>query len=137
MNNFAVNFRVYYEDTDAGGIVYHANYLKFCERARTEWLRAMGMSQNKMLQEKEGFVIVNIKAGFKESARLDDMLKVTCQVTKLKKVAISFHQQIFNEQNRLLFDLECDVAFLNFKTGIPRALPADTYAYAKQFLESE
>ena len=49
MNEFSVNYRVYYEDTDAGGIVYHANYLKFCERARTEWLRTIGMSQNKML----------------------------------------------------------------------------------------
>ena len=64
MNDFSVNFRVYYEDTDAGGIVYHSNYLKFCERARTEWLRAMGMSQNKMLEDKEGFVIVNLCYNF-------------------------------------------------------------------------
>ena len=65
MNEFSVNYRVYYEDTDAGGIVYHANYLKFCERARTEWLRTMGMSQNKMLEDKEGFVIVNLSARYK------------------------------------------------------------------------
>lgn len=134
MNEFAVNFRVYYEDTDAGGIVYHANYLKFCERARTEWLRAMGMSQNKMLEDKEGFVIVNLSAHYKRSAKLDDMLKVTCAVSKLRKVAISFVQQIFNEKNELLFELECEVAFINMKTGTPKAMPGDAYKYAQSFV---
>ena len=131
---FVFPARVYYEDTDAGGIVYHANYLKFCERARTEWLRTMGMSQNKMLEDKEGFVIVNLSARYKHSAKLDDMLKVTCSVIKLRKVAISFSQQIFNEKNELLFELECDVAFINMKTGLPKAMPSEAYQYAQGFL---
>ena len=75
MNEFSVNYRVYYEDTDAGGIVYHANYLKFCERARTEWLRTMGMSQNKMLEDKEGFVIVNLSARYSTVPNLMTCLK--------------------------------------------------------------
>ena len=80
MNDFSVNFRVYYEDTDAGGIVYHSNYLKFCERARTEWLRAMGMSQNKMLEDKEGFVIVNLSKWDKDVKSENEQVPVAIGV---------------------------------------------------------
>ena len=69
-----------------------------------------------------------------EVAKLDDMLKVTCSVIKLRKVAISFSQQIFNEKNELLFELECDVAFINMKTGLPKAMPSEAYQYAQGFL---
>ena len=94
---FSHNSRVYYEDTDAGGIVYYANYLKFCERARTEWLRGMNLSQCKMLEEKKGFVIRKIKGSYISSARLDDYLTVTCIPKKVKFASLEVYQQVFNQ----------------------------------------
>ena len=91
---FTNQSRVYYEDTDAGGIVYYANYLKFCERARTEWLRGMGMSQSSMLEQKQGFVIKNIKGNYISSAKLDDLLTVTCIPTKARFASLKIFQQV-------------------------------------------
>ena len=84
MSVFCIQSRVYYEDTDAGGIVYHANYLKFMERARTEWVRSLGLHQNNLLEQSIGFVVIDMSIGFKLSAKLDDLLLVTCKVKQLK-----------------------------------------------------
>lgn len=108
---FSLNARVYYEDTDAGGIVYYANYLKFCERARTEWLRGMNMSQSQMLEQHMGFVIKNIKGNYVSSAKLDDLLTITCIPTKVKHASLVIYQQVFNQNNELLFEFECSIAF--------------------------
>lgn len=84
MNKFDIQSRVYYEDTDAGGIVYHANYLKYMERARTEWVRSLGISQHDLLEQSLGFVVIDMEIAFKDSARLDDVLDVSCQVVEKK-----------------------------------------------------
>lgn len=122
---FSIPVRVYYEDTDAGGIVYHANYLKFCERARTDFIRACGVSQKEWLQQGLGFVIASMQAKFRQSAHLDDLLTVTCEPVKLRKVAITFKQRVFNEAGELLFVMECDIAYLNTRTHQLLPLPSE------------
>ncbi|NDF11467.1 MAG: tol-pal system-associated acyl-CoA thioesterase [Proteobacteria bacterium] len=79
-----VDYRVYYEDTDAGGIVYHANYLRFAERARTEWLRDLGFNQSDLRKQNVLFVVRHITVDYKKPAMLDDVLNV---VTTLDKIA--------------------------------------------------
>ena len=131
---FCLNARVYYEDTDAGGLVYYANYLKFCERARTEWLRGMNMSQSQMLEQHMGFVIKNIKGNYVSSAKLDDLLTITCIPTKVKHASLVIYQQVFNQNNELLFEFECSIAFLNMQLKKPMIMPKEAIAYIKQFV---
>lgn len=91
---FTWDVRVYYEDTDAGGIVYYANYLKFFERARTEWLRALGINQHFLLHEHQAmFVVKNVNAEYHAPAKLDDVLKLTLLVEKMGRASILFLQQ--------------------------------------------
>lgn len=121
---FQFPIRVYYEDTDAGGIVYYANYLKFCERARTEWLRALGISQIKFLEQSIGFVVTKVAMNNLASARLDDLLTVTTQINKLKRASIVFNQEIFNEQAVKLCEVEVNVACVDFNKNKPVAIPS-------------
>jgi len=88
-------FRVYYEDTDAGGVVYYANYLKFAERARTEYLRDVGINQSE-LAEKDGilFVVRHVSLDLKKPARLDDMLSINTNVEKIAGASIIMRQEI-------------------------------------------
>ena len=94
MKLFSWPVRVYYEDTDAGGVVYYANYLKFFERARSEWLRACGLNQDKLAQE-EGLIFVVRRAllDFVRPARLDDLLEVTVEPRKVGRVYVDLAQQ--------------------------------------------
>ena len=87
--------RVYYEDTDAGGVVYHANYLNFMERARTEWLRALGYEQT-VVRDELGVIIVahSMSINFKKPARFNDMLEVNCTLTKLGHSSIEMAQAV-------------------------------------------
>jgi len=93
-SNFSWNIRVYYEDTDAGGIVFYANYLKFFERARTEWLRAVGVNQQ-LLTQTHGviFVVKSTALNYHAPAQLDDELKVTVVVRRLGRASIQFVQE--------------------------------------------
>jgi acyl-CoA thioester hydrolase len=90
---FTFPIRVYWEDTDAGSIVYYANYLKFFERARSEWLRRLGVEQGSLL-EKEGcmFVVSEIKTKFHRPARIDDLLQVSVDIKQIGHASISLHQ---------------------------------------------
>ena len=91
---FIWNVRVYYEDTDAGGIVYYANYLKFFERARTEWLRHINVSQHALLQEHDAmFVVKSVSAEYHAPAKLDDVIKLTLSIEKLGRASLSFIQE--------------------------------------------
>jgi acyl-CoA thioester hydrolase len=95
MTPFEHKVRVYYEDTDAGGIVYYANYLKFYERARTEWLRSLGYEQQALASEHGLFFVVRrVEADYLQSARLDDQLHVSVRIERLGRVAIEFSQEI-------------------------------------------
>lgn len=94
-NAFTLPVRIYYEDTDAGGVVYYANYLKFLERCRTEWLRAIGHEQAELLRDPGiAFVVRSVNLEYLKPARLDDMLWVGLEVEKITKSQIFFRQHI-------------------------------------------
>src|SRR5690242_13623910 len=92
---FLWKVRVYYEDTDLGGVVYHANYLRFMERARTEWLRSLGFEQDD-LRDHHGvlFVVVDAAVSFRRPARFNDALRVTVEVKRSARASIEFHQEV-------------------------------------------
>lgn len=117
-------FRVYYEDTDAGGVVYYANYLKFAERARTEWLReTYGISQQEWLTEKKtGFVVRDVNATFLKSARLDDALNVETQVLKQAKSYFEMGQKITRDA-QLLVELTVKIVCVDTTKMLPKRLP--------------
>lgn len=99
-HDFAI--RVYYEDTDAAGVVYYANYLKFAERARTEALRALGIHQSALREHANmGFVVREIHADYFKPARLDDCLTITSKIHDIKHASVTLVQDIFREQERL------------------------------------
>ena len=110
--------RVYYEDTDAGGVVYHAQYLKFMERARTEWLRHLGFEHAQLLQQYNCiFVVHSLQIQFKKSAKLGDLLTIACTLAKVGHSSITFLQTIqLNQQTLItaLVKLAC-VEALTFK----------------------
>ena len=123
MKRFSWPVRVYYEDTDTGGIVYYANYLKFFERARTEWLRSFGLNQDKLAQE-EGLIFVVRRASldFVRPARLDDMLEVTVEPLKLARVYVQLAQEA-RRGAQVLARAEIQVACLNLRDFKPVAMP--------------
>ena len=95
MNTFVWKVRVYWEDTDAGGVVYHSRYLNFFERARTEWLRSMGVQQAKMAEEENAiFVITNMNIVFAQAARLDDELNTTVHSVETPGARMVFKQDM-------------------------------------------
>ncbi|MBB1488537.1 tol-pal system-associated acyl-CoA thioesterase [Oceanospirillum sediminis] len=116
--------RVYYEDTDAGGVVYYANYLKFYERARTEALRAAGFSQETLRNEENTiFVVSNINVSYRRPARLDDKLIVSLNIIKMARSYLIFQQQITCD-DLLLSTAEVKVACVNADTMKPCQIPA-------------
>lgn len=120
---FRWRIRVYWEDTDGGGVVFYANYLKYLERARTEWLRAMGHAQSE-LAEKFGFVfaVAEVKLQYRRPARLDDELEVSCVPVPEGRAAIRF-QQLIRRGEEVLVEGEVRVACVDARTFRPRRLP--------------
>ena len=114
--------RVDYEDTDAGGIVYYANYLRYFERARSELVRALGFHQQSMLQEGVGFAVRSAQIEYLKPARLDDLLVVHTRVDTLKRAQICFSQCISRDDERLV-DATIRVACIDPRSGRPIALP--------------
>jgi acyl-CoA thioester hydrolase len=123
LNNFQHQIRVYYEDTDAGGIVYYANYLKFFERARTEWLRALGINQSIFLEQNTGFVVTKVEMNNKASAKLDDLLTITTTISRLKSASLVFSQQIINQHQQTLCTAVIKVACVNLSIAKPCIIP--------------
>ncbi len=99
--HFEWPIRVYYEDTDAGGIVYYANYLKFLERARTEWLRSLGIEQDSWLDHNRAFVVRQVELDLREAVRFNAELTVTVKVEQLKRASIVFTQRVLGKQGQL------------------------------------
>ncbi|MBL4261412.1 tol-pal system-associated acyl-CoA thioesterase [Vibrio fluvialis] len=114
---------IYYEDTDAGGVVYHSNYLKFFERARTEMLRAIGVSQQVLLEQRIGFVVRHAEIDFKQGARLDDQLTVVTSIAELKKASLTFCQELVNPDGQLLCKAIVKVACIDNEKMKPKAMP--------------
>ena len=121
ISNFPV--RVYIEDTDAGGIVFYANYLKYFERARTEFFRSRGFELRKGLAENINYVVHSLSIQYKQSARLDDELIISTQVIKVGKTFLIFNQKVVNQEKQLLVDAEVKIACLHFDSAKPRRLP--------------
>ncbi|HEY1999407.1 tol-pal system-associated acyl-CoA thioesterase [Paraburkholderia sp.] len=96
--DFVWPIRVYYEDTDAGGIVFYANYLKFFERARTEWLRSCGVDQNRVAEETGAlFVVRSTAVDYRAPARLDELIKVTSQAVRIGRASVDFAQEAWRD----------------------------------------
>jgi acyl-CoA thioester hydrolase len=121
------DIRVYYEDTDAGGIVYHSNYLNFAERARTEMVRALGISQQALLKQGEGFAFAvrHVTIDFLKPARLDDLLRVESWVTEVGGASLSVRQVIRRlDDGAELVRLNVRVGYISLR-GKPARMPAD------------
>jgi acyl-CoA thioester hydrolase len=116
--------RVYYDSTDAGGMVYHSNYLVFAEHARSEFLRSVGVGQQTLL-ETEGFLFVvrRLSVDYKAPAKLDDALIVESTVTKLQGARVEFIQNITRD-GKILVTLQVEIAFIR-SDGVPKKIPAD------------
>ncbi|GGD75789.1 tol-pal system-associated acyl-CoA thioesterase [Lacimicrobium alkaliphilum] len=117
------NIRVYYEDTDAGGIVYYANYLKFLERARTEWLRELGVEQDSLLEQSTGFVVKHLEIDYQSAARFNELLVVESQLASLKRTSLMFDQCIYNHNNRPLVKARVKVACVDLSAMRPMPIP--------------
>jgi acyl-CoA thioester hydrolase len=124
-NQFSWPIRVYYEDTDTGGVVYHSNYLNFMERARTEWLRALGYEQT-VVRDKLGVIIVvhSLSINFKSPARFNDMLEVNCELVNLGRSSIEVKQTILCNGVDLI-EGHVKAAFVDAVTFRPVAIPAE------------
>ena len=123
---FVWQARVYWEDTDAGGIVYYANYLRFLERARSEWLRAHGVSQLALARDPGVvFSVVALEAQYRRPARLDDMLSISCEPQWQGGASLRFVQRIWRDpaDADLLVSASVRVACLDAATLKPRRLP--------------
>ena len=121
--------RVYYEDTDAGGVVFYANYLRFMERARTEWLRHIGFAHKQLIKEKNlVFAVKSVSIDYKKPAILDDLLKVSSSILKYRGASITFQQEIYNESDELLTQAEVKVACLNATTLKASPMPKELLA---------
>jgi acyl-CoA thioester hydrolase len=148
---FVWPIRTYWEDTDAGGIVYYANYMKFMERARTEWLRALGIDQVR-LKEEHGlmFVVVDVEAHYRKPARYGDQLQVTCTVREATRASITLDQEVYRAAQgdanaagaggagaadafggELLLDGRVRAACLDAQTYRPRPLPPELWTQIK------
>jgi acyl-CoA thioester hydrolase len=127
VKNFELVQRIYWEDTDAGGVVYYANYLKFMERCRTEWLRYLGIDQLLLRQERQlQFAVVSVRVDFLRPAVLNDEILVTAELERLSGATISFKQTILRGGTQLI-DASTRVACLDSGTLRPRAIPKDLF----------
>ena len=124
---FSVPFRIYWEDTDAGGVVYYANYLKFMERCRTDWLRALEVDQLRLRAERLlQFAVVSVAVDFLRPAVLNDEILVTAELMRLSGATIVFKQWIMRGDEQLI-DANVRVACLDSGTLKPRAIPKDLF----------
>lgn len=122
---FAWQVRVYYEDTDRGGVVYYANYLRYFERARTEWLRALGVDQERLAAEEGlGFVVVRAEIDFRTGARLDDLLTVTVRLLEARRAWLWLGQQARLADGRVCAEARIKAACVRHRDMRPQPLPA-------------
>lgn len=117
--------RVYYEDTDAGGVVYYANYLKFFERGRTECLREINIEQDGLLEKNIAFMVKKVDMDCIKSARFNQLLMVKTEVESHRKASLVFKQQIFNESRELICQATTLIACVNLQKMKPTAIPAE------------
>ena len=102
-----MKIRVYYDSTDAGGIVYHTEYIKFCEQARSE----IFFSNNIFFEKSEGYVIKNLNATYIKPAKLGDMIEIKTYILDIKKASLKIHQEIY-KKNEKIFEIDLNIAYL-------------------------
>ena len=124
MTPFSIPVRVYYEDTDRGGVVYYANYLRFFERARTEWLRSLGVHQERLAAEAgTGFVVARAEIDFRLGARLDDLLTVTVQPLEKKRTYLWLAQEARFADGRVCAAARVQAACVRHSDMRPQPIP--------------
>ena len=118
MNKSTFQCRVYYEDTDLAGIVYYANYLKFIERARSEWVRNLGLDQN-ILRKDHGivFAVRKVEADYLKSAKFDELLLISTELQKKTRVRLNFSQEIYRDSD-LIFRANLVIVPLSVAGGL-------------------
>jgi len=121
---FSLPVRVYYEDTDTGGVVYHSNYLNFMERARTEWLRALGFEQDELLREYGViFAVSAVSVAFHKPARFNELLAVTVALERRGAASLTLKQEV-RRGDELLASGEVRIACIDAQRFVPVAIPA-------------
>lgn len=125
-STFVLPVRIYYEDTDAGGVVYYANYLKFAERARTEFLRYIGFGNQQEILEKDrfAFMVRHVEADYKAPAVLDDLLTVSCETIEQTGATVTLLQQIKREED-ILVEIKVKAVYVSLEKRRPMRMPAD------------
>ncbi|MEN0037187.1 MAG: tol-pal system-associated acyl-CoA thioesterase [Cellvibrio sp.] len=136
MHSFSIPLRVYIEDTDAGGIVYYVNYLKYMERSRTEFLRSLGYDKPAILDGGLLLVVHAAQINYRRSARLDDQLQVSAQIEKLARTYVEFKQQVLRD-GELLCEGVIRIACVDAATMKPNAIPADMHRQLDQIFHSQ
>lgn len=129
-DRFTWPVRVYYEDTDLGGVVYYANYLRFLERARSEWLRHLGVSQTRLLEDARLlFAITRVAVDYLKPARFEDELVVTVELARLRRARMEFNQAIYRGSlgGELLCTAQVTAACLDADSMRPKPLPAHLF----------
>lgn len=130
--------RIYWEDTDAGGIVYHSNYLKYMERARSDLLRALGVSQEASLKDPDGiiFVAASAELRYRRAAKLDDELTVKTRVKSLGRASLVFEQNVWRG-DELLTEGIIRVGAVSRRTMSPAPMPDELYEKIKAFIADQ
>lgn len=127
LKEFFLPIRVYIEDTDAGGIVFYVNYLKYMERARTECLRSLGFAKAGILDDIAMFVVHSLHVGYKAPAKLDELISVEAHIMQVRRSSVIFRQNVWREQE-LLCSAMVKIACVNRETLKPMAMPDDLHA---------
>lgn len=118
-----MDIRVYYEDTDAAGVVFYANYLKFFERARTEWMRRLGVTNSELAsRDQRIFVVKQVEIQYRKPARLDDMIAIHSKVTRIGRASISF-KQVAMRDDEILCESTIQVCGVDTTTFRPAEMP--------------
>ena len=127
---FQCTFKIYYEDTDAGGVVYYANYLKFIERARTEMINELGFTLTKLLNDYDRlFLVKKIECDYIESCKLEDTLNVQSKVLVLKNASFELEQNLL-KQNKIIFRSKIVMVCVNSQ-GAPSKIPNELHSLMK------
>jgi len=126
-NEFHWAVRVYYEDTDAGGVVYHANYLRFMERARTEWLREQGYEQDVLREQGLIFAVRSATLEFIRPARFNDLLDVSVSIRKIRGASVDIKQTIIDQSGASICEGDVRIACVDSVTLRPRPIPKNMF----------
>jgi len=124
LDDFIWTVRVYYEDTDAAGVVFYANYLRFMERARTEWMRTLGFDHHQLADDRGIlFAVRSITINYHRPAKLDDLIEIRSRIIRKRGASICFEQTLTRNEGEIICTAEVKVACLNVETLKPEPLP--------------